>query len=71
MFLVFIYFSRRNCPIAKRRLTTVAGATPDWGGGQLPPLAPCWLRPCDYFKHLKIEITQNLVTARFDFYYLH
>ena len=32
MFLVFIHFSRRNCPIAKRRLTTVAGARPDWGG---------------------------------------
>ena len=44
-FLDFIHFSRRNCPIAKRRLTTVAGARPDWGGGnaqdwggELPPL---------------------------------
>ena len=53
MFVDFIHFSRRNCPIAKRRLTTVAGARPDWGGnaqdwggGQLPPLAPCWLRHC-------------------------
>ena len=32
IFLAFIHFSRRNCPIAKRRLTTVAGARPDWGG---------------------------------------
>ena len=47
MFLDFIHFSRRNCLIAKRRLTTVAGARPDWGGnaqdwggGQLPPPCP-------------------------------
>ena len=46
MFLVFIHFSRRNCPIAKRRLTTVAGARPDWGGGATPKMGGAIGPPC-------------------------
>ena len=28
------------------RSRPIWGARPKSGGGQLPPLAPCWLRPC-------------------------
>ena len=33
-----------DCGRGKTRLG--GGNAQDWGGGQLPPLAPCWLRPC-------------------------
>ena len=64
MFLVFIHFSRRNCPIAKRRLTTVAGARPDWGGN-----AQDWEGNCPPLPHAGYGTEAHivLVTALYDY----
>ena len=54
-------------------LVWVEGAKKKWGGGNSPPLAPCWLRACtdnlnlcmyEYMGHSKSnEICQNFRTS--------